>query len=257
MNPFRRAARTQAPPLSDEQTRLAWQAISLLVDYPSDELVGRLPMLGEVADGLPDPVRMPLTSFLTHLTSVPLEEAQRTYVETFDHTRKCALYLTYFSYGDTRRRGVALVQFKQAYRRAGVELSADELPDHLGVVLEFGAAADLEAARRLLTDHRAGVEMLRIALSDRKSPWADLLVALSATLPSLDGDGIDAVRRLIEQGPPQEDVGLEPYAIDPATWGAPPPASPPASAEFAPLTLTPVRNDQAPSSRSSHVGAPS
>lgn len=257
MNPFRRAARTQPPPLSDEQTRLAWQAISLLLDYPSEELSGRLPLLRSVVDELPEPVRMPLTSFLGHLASVVLVDAQRDYVETFDHTRKCCLYLTYFSYGDTRRRGVALVQFKQAYRRAGVELSSDELPDHLGVVLEFGATSDLEAARKLVTDHRAGLEMLRIALADKRSPWADVVTALCATLPALDGEGLDAVRRLIEQGPPQEDVGLEPYAIDPATWGAAPPTSPPHNAEFAPLTLTPVRHDQAHSSRSSHVGAPS
>lgn len=233
MNPFRRIARTQSPPLSDEQTRLAWQAISLLLDYPSEELEGRLPLLREVASGLPDPVRMPLTSFLTHLASVPLAQVQRDYVETFDHTRKCCLYLTYFSYGDTRRRGVALVQFKQAYRRAGVELSADELPDHLGVVLEFGATSDLEAARKLVTDHRAGLEMLRIALADRESPWADVVTALCATLPALDGEGLDAVRHLIEQGPPQEDVGLEGYAIDPALHDhLEPPPPPTTSATF-------------------------
>lgn len=226
MNPFRRIARTQPPPLSDEQTRRAWQAVSLLLDYPSEELVGRLPLLREVADGLPEPVRMPLTSFLTHLSSVPLGEAQRTYVETFDHTRKCCLYLTYFSCGDTRRRGVALVQFKQAFRRAGVEMSADELPDHLGVVLEFGATADLEAARKLVTDHRAGVEMLRIALADKGSPWADLVAAFCATLPPLDGEGLEAVQRLVEQGPPQEEVGLEPYAIDPRLHDGPGPTAP-------------------------------
>jgi nitrate reductase delta subunit len=228
VNPFRRAARTQPPPLTDEQTRLAWQAVSLLVDYPSEELVGRLPLLRQVADGLPDPVRMPLTTFLTHLASVPLGEAQRAYVETFDHTRKCSLYLTYFSFGDTRRRGVALVQFKQAYRRAGVDLSEDELPDHLGVVLEFGATADLDAARKLVTDHRAGIEMLRLALTDKGSPWADLISAVCATLQPLDGEGLEAVRRLVEQGPPQEEVGLEPYAIDPSLHDTPepPPASP-------------------------------
>ncbi|WP_347352407.1 nitrate reductase molybdenum cofactor assembly chaperone [Intrasporangium sp.] len=246
MNPFRRAARTQPPPLSDEQTRLAWQAVSLLLDYPSEQLVGRLPLLRSVADGLPDPVRMPLTSFLAHLAAQPLGDVQRDYVETFDHTRKCCLYLTYFSYGDTRRRGVALVQFKQAYRRAGVELAADELPDHLGVVLEFGAAGDLDAARKLVVDHRAGLEMLRIALADRGSAWADVVTALCATLPALDGEGLDAVHRLIEQGPPQEEVGLEPYAIDPAIWGPPSSGGAPPTPTSTTATVPTIR-----------VGAPS
>lgn len=214
MNPFRRTARAGSR-LKDEQLRVAWQAVSLLLDYPSEESVARHDLVRRAIAPLPEAVRMPLTSLLDHLASQPLEQVQRDYVETFDHTRKCCLYLTYFSYGDTRRRGVALVQFKQAYRRAGVDLCADELPDHLGVVLEFGASADRDAAWKLLGDYRAGIEMLLLALQERNSPWAAAVVALRATLPELDGEGLVAVQRLVEAGPPQEDVGLQAYALDP------------------------------------------
>lgn len=214
MNPFRRLAKSKSG-LPDEQLRTAWQAVSLLLDYPSEESVARHDLVRRAIAPLPERVRMPLTSFLDHAASQPLEELQRDYVETFDHTRRCALYLTYFSYGDTRRRGVALVQFKQAYSRAGVDLSADELPDHLAVVLEFGATADRDAAWKLLGEYRAGVEMLQLALHDRPSPWAQVLEALRATLPELDGEGLAAVQRLIDAGPPQEEVGLQPYALDP------------------------------------------
>ena len=146
---------------------------------------------------------------------------QQEYVATFDHTRKCALYLTYFAYGDTRRRGVALVDFKEAYRAAGVEWdeATGELPDHLCAVL--AARRDRRRATprgALLTDHRAGVEMLRLALTGWRnddgttgSPWLRALLALCATLPTLQGDEADAVRRLVEQGPPAEEVGLEGY----------------------------------------------
>ena len=216
MNPFRRVARSQASRrLPDEQLRVAWQAVSLLLDYPTPEWAESHATIRRAVAGLPAGVRMPLSSFLDHVASRPLEEVQRDYVETFDHTRKCCLYLTYFTFGDTRRRGVALVQFKQAFRKAGVDLTAEELPDHLGVVLEFGATADVEAAWKLLNDHRAGIEMLRLALADRQSPWEQVLLALTATLPELDGDGVEAVRRLIDAGPPQEEVGLEGYALDP------------------------------------------
>ncbi|HET7397660.1 MAG TPA: nitrate reductase molybdenum cofactor assembly chaperone [Intrasporangium sp.] len=215
MNPFRRAARAQTSLLTEEQTRLAWQAISLLLEYPGEDAGRRFEVIRGAVGSLPDAVRMPLTSFLDAVSARPLEEVQQDYVETFDHTRRCCLYLTYFSFGDTRRRGVALVQFKQAYRRAGADFDADELPDHLGVVLDFGATVDVGAAAALLTDHRAGVEMLRIALQERGSIWADLMVALCATLPELDGDGLAAVQKLIEAGPPREDVGLDGYAMDP------------------------------------------
>jgi nitrate reductase delta subunit len=241
VNPFRRLYKSRSG-LPDEQLRTAWQAVSLLLDYPSEESIARHDLVRHAISPLPDGVRMPLSSFLDHVASQPLEDLQRDYVETFDHTRKCCLYLTYFSYGDTRRRGVALVQFKQAYQRAGVELSADELPDHLAVVLEFGATSDRDGAWKLLGDHRAGIEMLQVALDDRQSAWAPVLEALRATLPQLDGEGLEAVARLIEAGPPQEEVGLDGYAaLDPATQGAPPPMRPPTTrvAEFSTIGVRP------------------
>ena len=99
-------------------------------------------------------------------TSVELQEE---YVDTFDVTRKCSLHLTYFTQGDTRKRGVALVEFKQAYRKAGVEFDTDaELPDHLCVVLEFGAVQDWATAWHLLIRHRVGIEVLRAGLAQRE-----------------------------------------------------------------------------------------
>jgi nitrate reductase molybdenum cofactor assembly chaperone NarJ/NarW len=150
-----------------------------------------------------------------HLRSRPLPELQADYVATFDHKRRHGLYLTYYAYGDTRKRGVALVEFKQAYRSAGLDVAPDELPDHLSVVLEF-AGSDEEAARSagigLLLGHRAGLELLRLALLDAGSPWADVLVAVSATLPALQGSDREAVAKLAQEGPPDEEVGLEPFA---------------------------------------------
>ena len=212
----RRASSTLAP----EHQASAWQVVSLLLDYPDETLVERVPMLAEVVDGLPERVRMPLRRFLAHLTDTPLGELQRDYVDTFDVTRRCCLHLTYFLHGDTRNRGAALVRIKQDYRRHGVQFTdADaELPDHLCVVLEFGATVDAGTAWRLLNDHRVGIELLRVALVERESPWLDVVEALRATLPVLAGDDHQALARLIEEGPPAELVGLStemnaPYAL--------------------------------------------
>ena len=59
------------------------------------------------------------------------------------------------------------MHFKDAYRRGGVAWDDDlgELPDHLCAVLQFGATVDPDIARSLLLEHRAGVEMLRLALT--------------------------------------------------------------------------------------------
>ncbi len=212
-----RRNRTPRPRLTPAELATSWQVLSLLLEYPTEELVGRRTVIGEAVAPLPASVREPVGRFLTVLGSAPLGQLQRDYVETFDVTRRCCLYLTYFAHGDTRKRGLALVQFKQAYRKAGVEFDAPELPDHLSVVLEFGAAYDADTAWRLLNEHRAGIEMLRIALAEKGSAWHDLLLALVATLPELKGEDEEKMVALIAQGPPSEEVGLDlqPYAMDP------------------------------------------
>ncbi|WP_256841631.1 nitrate reductase molybdenum cofactor assembly chaperone [Ornithinimicrobium cryptoxanthini] len=223
MLPWRRHRRTTSR-LDPREQADGWQLCSLLLDYPDEALVERLPVLCEVAAALPPELAEPLARFLTHAGGTSLDVLQQDYVETFDVTRKCALHLTYFLHGDTRNRGVALVQFKQLFREHGVELTDGdgELPDHLAVVLEFGATVAPDAAWKILNDHRVGIELLRRALLKRESPWADVVQAVRATLPELKGDDNQALARLISQGPPQETVGLDdaalnaPYAIDPA-----------------------------------------
>ena len=219
------SSRRPRPGLSTEQLTIVWQSVSLLLDYPDEVLVERVPLLRAVVAELPDAQQEPLTEFLDTLEGGDVGALQREYVDTFDVTRKCSLHLTYFSHGDTRRRGVALVEFKQAYRRAGVEFDTDvELPDHLCVVLEFGAAHDPQVAWTLLTRHRVGIEVLRAGLAHRGSPWLPVVEGLRSTLPVLDGDDEEALRRLVAEGPPQEEVGLEPYAIDPRLNPRPEPA---------------------------------
>lgn len=236
MLPWRRHRRA-ASRLSAQEQADTWQLCSLLLDYPDEQLLARLPLLRETAAGLPEEVGAPVGRFLDHAEEAGLDALQVAYVDTFDVTRKCALHLTYFLYGDTRNRGVALVRFKQLYRQHGVELGDvdAELPDYLPVVLEFGATVAPEAAWKLLNDHRVGLELLNRALERRGSPWLDVVDALRATLPELKGDDEQALLALIAQGPPQEMVGLDddalnaPYAQDPgldeARFGTPYPPS--------------------------------
>jgi nitrate reductase delta subunit len=200
---------------SPAQLATARQAASLLLGYPDDELVGRLPLLRAAVAPLPAEVSGPLGRFLDHLETTPLDRLQADYVETFDLRRRCCLYLTYFTHGDTRKRGMALLQFKHLYSRAGMSLTDEELPDHLAVVLEFAATGDAVRGERLLTEYRPGLELLRVALEERSSPYASVLQAVSATLPPVEAADREAVLRLAQQGPPAEDVGLDPYGATP------------------------------------------
>jgi nitrate reductase delta subunit len=199
--------------LGDGELTLAWQSASLLLDYPDERLVGLLDVLHDAAATLPPGVGAPLGEVAGYLRRTPLSESRAAYVDTFDTRRRHSLYLTYFAHGDTRKRGLALLRFKQTYLRSGYVLDDCELPDHLCVVLEYAACVDRRLGRRLLLDHRAGLEVLRMGLRDSGSPWAGAVESVSATLPPLGGDERDAVRRLAEAGPPAEEVGLTPYGI--------------------------------------------
>jgi nitrate reductase delta subunit len=116
----------------------------------------------------PQSSRTAFATFLAWLRDTPPTEVARHYVETFDLRRRCALYLTYYRFGDTRRRGLAMIAFKTAYRVEGFTPTDDELPDYLPLVLEF--ASMNRRGAELLTSHRADLELLRKALDDAQSP---------------------------------------------------------------------------------------
>lgn len=204
--------------------RAIWQAASLLLDYPDESLADTLETVRALAAGLPVAERAGLDAVAEQLASATLPELQTEYVDSFDQQRRCSLYLTYFAYGDTRKRGAALLRFKQAYLACGLELDDAELPDHLGVVLEFAATADPGTGRQLLLDHRASIEALSLALREMDSPWAGAVDAVRATFPPLPGDQAEAVRRLIANGPPVEEVGLAPYGSPTGPIDVPMPA---------------------------------
>lgn len=204
-----------APAATPAELATARQAASLLLGYPDEQLLARLPLLRAAVAPLPAGLAAPLGRFLDHVETTPLAAQQAEYVETFDLRRRCCLYLTYFTHGDTRKRGMALVQFKHLYTRAGMTLSDDELPDHLAVVLEFTAIGDAARGERLLTEYRPGLELIRLALEERGSPYAAVLHAVSATLPPVAAADREAVLRLAQEGPPGEDVGLDPYGALP------------------------------------------
>ncbi|WP_280266853.1 nitrate reductase molybdenum cofactor assembly chaperone [Nocardia wallacei] len=204
--------------MSERERRIVWRVAALLLDYPSREALAMIDDMDGATAELPDEVRPHLESVLLHLRSTePLALAQQ-YVETFDLRRRASLHLTYYAYGDTRKRGMALLRFKHAYRHAGVELGDSELPDHLPVLLEFAATVDPIGGERLLGEHVPVLELLRLSLSDSGSPYAGALAAVVATLPPLTTADRRRIAELAAQGPPGEEVGLDPFAMDPSLF---------------------------------------
>lgn len=203
----------QAPlapvPHNARQRALTHMAASVLLDYPTPANLAKYPVVAGTLDDLPRSIAERLGGFLAHAERVGPDALAQQYVTTFDLKRKCTLYLSYYLTGDTRKRGMALVSFVEAFRSAGFELDAKELPDYLPVVLEFSAVGDAELAGILLSSHREGLEVLREALGTMASPWAQVVEAVTCTLPHVSGATRERVLDLITGGPPIEMVGLE------------------------------------------------
>ncbi|MFF2085840.1 nitrate reductase molybdenum cofactor assembly chaperone [Nocardia sp. NPDC058176] len=206
--------------MSEHDRRVVWRLAALLLDYPGEQTLALLDQMTGAAAELPEEVRAHFTELLTYLRDTPAIESAQSYVETFDMRRRASLHLTFYAYGDTRKRGMALLRFKHAYRQAGVELGDEELPDHLPVLLEFAATVDPIGGERLLGEHVPVLELLRLSLGDNNSPYSGVLGAVLSTLPPVTTADRRRIAELAAQGPPEEEVGLEPFAMDPALFDA-------------------------------------
>lgn len=209
--------KTDAAPggLTQRDQRLVWRIAALLLDYPTEQTIDLLDDLSAAAATLPAPAGPELVAVMDLIRRTPPIKLAVHYVDTFDLRRRHCLHLSYYAYGDTRQRGMALLRFKHAYRAAGADLGNDELPDHLAVVLEFASTVDPAAGRQLLVEYRPVMELLRQSLGEAGSPYVAVLDAVCATLPDLSVADQRRAAQLAAQGPPDEQVGLEPFGIDP------------------------------------------
>lgn len=205
--------------LDPDEVRGAFAAASIMLRYPDELLVDSLGSLSTLSGQLPSSIRTPYIEICRYLSETPLLESQSQYVATFDLKRRCCLYLSYYLNGDTRRRGMALWRFQDAYRQAGQQVVQGELPDYLPALLEFAATGGDRAAIHLMNEHRAGILVLLEALEELASPYAGIVRAVDSLLPAREDRVISDAERLVYEGPPAELVGIgdteifEPYGV--------------------------------------------
>ncbi|MEU2063260.1 nitrate reductase molybdenum cofactor assembly chaperone [Streptomyces sp. NPDC013455] len=151
-----------------------YQAAALCLTYPDEDVIARLPLLREAAPQL--------RAFTDHAALTPPRVLAAHYLRVFDSTHRHGLYLSRWREGDAHRRGTSLVRFQDLYRRHGLSCSGEELPDFLPAVLEFTARTGDTV---LLTEYRDGLERLRARLTGCGTPYASVLDAVCATLPTV------------------------------------------------------------------------
>ena len=187
------------------------QVSSLLLQYPDEALINALPVLHDALEEV-SALEPGVLELFGWLTGRPLSAIQADYVQEFDLSKRHSLHLTYWTDGDTRRRGEALAAFKEIYREHGMLPDGTELPDYLPLVLEFAAKVSPADGYELLQRYRPSLELLRLALRDAGLPYSHVLALVCSTLPGVSPEDAQTVMRTAGYGPPTETVGLEPYS---------------------------------------------
>lgn len=189
-----------------------YKLCSLFLQYPDAELTSaRRDLAAEVAKLPRSQVADALTRFCAWWTAEDPLALEQHYVQTFDLDRHCGLYLTFYTDGDKRQRGAALLRLKRLYRAAGLPLSDGELPDFLPAMLEFAATAPSGQGTIVLREHRPSLELLRTSLHDRDTPYALVADGICLALGRASGAERTRADELAAAGPPGELVGLSPF----------------------------------------------
>ncbi len=194
-----------------KNTRYSLRALARLLAYPDAQLRSELDALLQVLDdedAVPAARRAELRTLATNLLRQDPLEVEARYVETFDRGRATSLHLFEHVHGDSRDRGPAMIDLVQTYEKAGLFLGPDELPDHLGVVLEFASTQPPALARAFLGEVAHILNAIFSALLKRESPYA----AVVAAVLELAGQKAKAVAIPVEE--PLDESWAEPEAFD-------------------------------------------
>jgi len=191
--------------------RYSLRALALLLGYPSADLRTHLPELLDVIDAeavVPMARRAELRALAADLMRLDAYEVESRYVETFDRGRATSLHLFEHVHGESRDRGPAMIDLMQTYEKAGLQMSPDELPDHLCVVLEFASTQPPGLAREFLGEMANILAVIFSALQQRGSPYA----AVVAAVLELAGHTAQAVSIAADE--PMDDSWAEPAVFD-------------------------------------------
>ncbi|MFC5549208.1 nitrate reductase molybdenum cofactor assembly chaperone [Massilia aerilata] len=160
-----------------------YRILSALLTYPEPELVAALPELRTALDSQA-PIQARLAPLFANLADSELIALQQEYVQTFDRTPTHSLHLFEHIHGESRDRGQAMVDLMEEYKKHGLEMTPDELPDFVPLFLEFlSQLEDEDAAGRLLGDAVHVLAHIGRKLAANGSVYACVFAVLESLSP--------------------------------------------------------------------------
>lgn len=156
------------------------RVLSLLMDYPTEDLVAARGELNAVIDSmdLQAVSRRGLIDFVEQRCGGNLLDWQSEYDGLFERGRSLSLLLFEHVHGESRDRGQAMVNLLSEYKTAGLELSAKELPDYIPLYLEFLSTQGEANARLGLQEIAHILGLLCCRLQERNNNYTAIFSAL-------------------------------------------------------------------------------
>jgi nitrate reductase molybdenum cofactor assembly chaperone NarJ/NarW len=159
-----------------------YAVLSALLQYPEPELIGHLPALAGLMAAAPS-LHAPLLPLFAYLGRGKLIDLQQEYVSTFDRNPSHSLHLFEHIHGESRDRGQAMVDLMEEYKKHGLQMTGDDLPDYVPLFLEFLDQQTAQEAARLLGDAVHVLAHIGRKLSANGSPYACVFTVLEQLSP--------------------------------------------------------------------------
>lgn len=167
--------------LITEQERVVLVIASHLLSYPPEsreELIQTIEGFTEEAlekGALKDDVQ----KACSRLFALPSKMLRELYVNTFDLKSKVGLYLTGHEFGDSPKRGAAIIKLQRTIEQAGYERVDDELADFIPMLLEFLVVAP-EPSEHMRLYKRLAIALRRIEKNlDDVNPYSGIIRVLN------------------------------------------------------------------------------
>ncbi|HEY9216481.1 MAG TPA: nitrate reductase molybdenum cofactor assembly chaperone [Phenylobacterium sp.] len=223
---------------------MTYKALALLLSYPTVPAQGLAHAAIEAIESealVPAKIRNSLARLAEELATGDLYELQERYVWLFDRTRSLSLNLYEHVHGESRDRGQAMVALLELYRSKGLELTANELPDHLPVFLEFlSSQPDAEAAS-LLGEAAHVLAAMGERLHKRNSPYRAVFGALASLAGDADSEALAAILAEPDDNPDDLETMDKLWAETAVTFGPSDVGCPKAEALVRAMNTEPTR----------------
>jgi nitrate reductase molybdenum cofactor assembly chaperone NarJ/NarW len=163
-----------------------FKVLSLLLNYPQAEWVSELTMLEEVLNAEQDKnenASQKMADLFHLFRTESLLDIEQNYVSTFDRNPSHSLHLFEHIHGESRDRGMAMVNLIEEYRKHGLDMDADELPDFVPLFLEYLSQLDEQDALNMLGETIDVMALIGRKLKSNNSPYQHVFSVLESMSP--------------------------------------------------------------------------